>query len=495
LTNAPNFEHFEVTLPANILKTDQTMTAESNLTETEGSDTKTVDAEGKGESSEKETPVAKESSPIRKKANPASRQVDLASTRWTRAAWRWLAVLLVMGVFLVIYLKHPIYTSDTFLQWRAVYPSIVALWTVLGLPYCFVTLRKFEVSSGMVTKVASAPSNAPFRENAKTDENREAATDVRPRGSLKFYQNDGALMLIILARIAWGKRNFAIWRQRRLRNTLLSMAVKGFFSPLMVGFFWGHVTGVVNLIANKKGVPRIPVLAKGDISVQGIYDYIVRVMPAVKKTIPNGDDFAAMMVGANYTNTNIHWGLDLIYNFIFIVDCGYALVGYLIELRWLGNKTRSVEPTGLGWACAIFCYPPFNNILGTYFPFQDRAQEWPLLSTSSAHLTIRVLIIIFFSIYAAATVAFGAKFSNLTNRGIVSRGPYAIIRHPAYTTKCIAWWLEHITRMTPQTALGLIGVCSVYACRAWTEERHLSQDPEYRAYKKKVKWAAIPGLF
>jgi protein-S-isoprenylcysteine O-methyltransferase Ste14 len=100
-----------------------------------------------------------------------------------------------------------------------------------------------------------------------------------------------------------------------------------------------------------------------------------------------------------------------------------------------------------------------------------------------------------FSIYAAATVAFGFKFSNLTNRGITDKGPYRFIRHPAYVCKCFAWWLEELPHLSFQTVLFLAGLNLVYALRAWTEERHLSQDPDYRAYKKKVPWVIIPGVY
>jgi len=35
----------------------------------------------------------------------------------------------------------------------------------------------------------------------------------------------------------------------------------------------------------------------------------------------------------------------------------------------------------------------------------------------------------------------------------------------------------------------------IYSLRAWTEERHLSMDPDYIAYKKKVRYKVFPGIF
>jgi protein-S-isoprenylcysteine O-methyltransferase Ste14 len=40
----------------------------------------------------------------------------------------------------------------------------------------------------------------------------------------------------------------------------------------------------------------------------------------------------------------------------------------------------------------------------------------------------------------------------------------------------------------------LLGFILIYMLRAWTEERHLSRDPDYLAYKQSVRWWFIPGV-
>jgi protein-S-isoprenylcysteine O-methyltransferase Ste14 len=409
----------------------------------------------------------------------------LAATRTRRALFRWIALGAILALLWVLYFQHPYYRGGQFTPWRSLYPFLCALWGLFGLPYTIVTLKKYEQKK------------------------------VRA-----FWMGESALHWMVIGRAFWGTKKYSrlsrreggprhaglmdysrildfpvigfVWRRKRLKNTVLALAVKGFFSPLMTGFVSGHLTAVGNMWAQKKGMGTLPILDP-NVTPGQLWPYLANLGGQLVKLIPSGADFGALFSGANYTVPNVRWGFDLLYNMVFIVDCGVALFGYLSESRWLGNKTRSVEPTGLGWVVAIFCYPPFNNILGTYVPFGDRPEEWS--KSEMVRLAIQGATIAFFVVYSAATVAFGAKFSNLTNRGIIKRGPYAIIRHPAYTCKCIAWWLEHANRMTPQTALALIGLCGVYALRAWTEERHLSQDPDYVAYKKKVRWAAIPGLF
>jgi protein-S-isoprenylcysteine O-methyltransferase Ste14 len=92
--------------------------------------------------------------------------------------------------------------------------------------------------------------------------------------------------------------------------------------------------------------------------------------------------------------------------------------------------------------------------------------------------------------YAWATVAFGIRFSNLTHRGVLTHGPYAITKHPAYVSKNLFWWLATLPFFAVtgdmndalrNTAI-LAMVSGVYYWRARTEERHLMADPAYREY-------------
>ena len=108
---------------------------------------------------------------------------------------------------------------------------------------------------------------------------------------------------------------------------------------------------------------------------------------------------------------------------------------------------------------------------------------------------MRIIVLVFLGIYLAATFALGPKASNLTNRGIVSRFPYSIVRHPAYISKNIVWWLTMLPIINWKFAVGMVFWSLIYFFRALTEERHLLQDPDYQEYCKKVKWKFIPGIY
>ena len=87
-------------------------------------------------------------------------------------------------------------------------------------------------------------------------------------------------------------------------------------------------------------------------------------------------------------------------------------------------------------------------------------------------------------------MAFGLRFSNLTHRGILTHGPYALSKHPAYLTKNIYWWLATLPFLvtTGSTAdmirnIAILALVSgIYYWRAKTEEKHLMADPIYAEY-------------
>jgi protein-S-isoprenylcysteine O-methyltransferase Ste14 len=81
------------------------------------------------------------------------------------------------------------------------------------------------------------------------------------------------------------------------------------------------------------------------------------------------------------------------------------------------------------------------------------------------------------------------------NRGVVIRGPYALVRHPIYSGYLIthlafliahpSWW-NVVVLATADTAL---------VVRALIEERVLNRDAAYQEYCERVGWHLVPGVF
>jgi protein-S-isoprenylcysteine O-methyltransferase Ste14 len=80
------------------------------------------------------------------------------------------------------------------------------------------------------------------------------------------------------------------------------------------------------------------------------------------------------------------------------------------------------------------------------------------------------------------------------NRGIVSSGPFAFIRHPVY----LGWLVLTLGFVLANpNVLNLACLTATPVFVGWRivlEERLLGRDPEYRAYAQKVRYRLIPGV-
>ena len=188
-------------------------------------------------------------------------------------------------------------------------------------------------------------------------------------------------------------------------------------------------------------------------------------------------------------------GLGLLY----AIDTAFATVGYMSTSEKIDGQIRSVDRTWLGWLSALACYPPLSVlVLDTWLVYKTGLDWQSWFSDGSIVAWVwGGAILLLTAIYTWATVVFGPRFSNLTHRGIITSGPYRWGKHPAYLCKNLSWWLIFVPFLGNETTLdavlhclALLGVNAIYAIRAWTEERHLRSDPEYRAY---AEWIAQNG--
>jgi protein-S-isoprenylcysteine O-methyltransferase Ste14 len=181
---------------------------------------------------------------------------------------------------------------------------------------------------------------------------------------------------------------------------------------------------------------------------------------------------------------------------MFMIDVVFATVGYVLTLKPLDAHIRTANPYAAGWMAALICYPPFI-LMGDGGPLDyhigtagsDGWTYW-LADYPLAMMGLGASLVFLTGVYAWATVAFGIRFSNLTDRGILTHGPYAWTKHPAYVSKNLFWWLAVLpflaTTGNPvdmiRNTFILCMVSAVYYWRARTEERHLGADPAYRDY-------------
>ena len=249
------------------------------------------------------------------------------------------------------------------------------------------------------------------------------------------------------------------------RQAGLALLLKFFFAPLMINWCLGHA---------------------GDLG-----NSLVQFWDSVKQGIR----------GRALFDSSLFWAC---FQLILFVDTLLFTLGYIIETPALRNRIRSVDPTFFGWAICLACYPPFNDFTGRFLEWQS--SDFPQFQSDAVHFVANVSLLLALAIYSWASIALGFKASNLTNRGIVSHGPYAVVRHPAYAAKNLAWWIGALpslylifasgnVRQAAYALLALLGWTSIYALRALTEERHLLLGNNgYAEYMARVRWRFIPRV-
>ncbi len=218
----------------------------------------------------------------------------------------------------------------------------------------------------------------------------------------------------------------------------------------------------------------------------------------------------AMIRGRESEIVNLPWAQ--MQPMIVLIIYGYIvaaiLPGYLFSARIFGTHVRRIAHSWFAYTVTLACYSPFMMGVFTrwfnYHPFNPEP-DWnkPWVSQFSQDITmlyvLGVMILVFEVFHYWGEGIFGIRSSNLTNRGIITAGPYRYCKHPVYVAKCASWLLMWLPFMTGDTAmdclrqtLSYVGVCVVFGARAWAEERILAEDPVYVAY---ALWVEQHGLF
>jgi len=193
-------------------------------------------------------------------------------------------------------------------------------------------------------------------------------------------------------------------------------------------------------------------------------------------------------------------GFLLLFSAFVYLELIYVAAGYIFTLKLLDTHIRVVDDTLFGWVIALIAYTPFLHLIwGRYLAYNTDGIGW--IEAFSPHPTLMVVwgsvILILVVLHFWSDACFGLRFSNLTNRGIITNGLYRYMKHPAYVIKNIRWWMVAVPFVSISTteafklSLLLLGVNIIYTLRSYTEEKLLSHDPVYVAY---ARWMDNNGL-
>jgi protein-S-isoprenylcysteine O-methyltransferase Ste14 len=157
--------------------------------------------------------------------------------------------------------------------------------------------------------------------------------------------------------------------------------------------------------------------------------------------------------------------------------------GLVVVLFVVRRTSADVSRSPADWIAAVF---------GTIVFLLVRPSDIALAPQAIA-LTLQMVGL---AVQVTGKITLGRSFGAVAaNRGVVTGGPYRIVRHPIY----LGYLLSHIGFILANFSIWNMGVYAVgYALqiiRILAEERLLITDAGYREYRTKVRYRFIPGVF
>ena len=183
----------------------------------------------------------------------------------------------------------------------------------------------------------------------------------------------------------------------------------------------------------------------GSVLTQHLLGWLVKGFFTPLMFVPLCDDIQNLLT----TNFNdLETWSDLygyLYSSLYFIDLHFANIGYIFTFRLTDSHIRQTEGTLVGWVAALLCYSPINTLTAYYFDYSSDVQwgtwleGYPVIAFMWGST-----ILLLTALYSLAGIYFGIRFSNLTNRGIITAGPYAWTKHPAYLFKNLSWWMVSV---------------------------------------------------
>ncbi len=100
------------------------------------------------------------------------------------------------------------------------------------------------------------------------------------------------------------------------------------------------------------------------------------------------------------------------------------------------------------------------------------------------------------AICVASFLTLGRSFGFVAaDRGLVQRGPYAIVRHPIYASYLLLQFGYVLQSISLRNALVMVLASGCNVGRAVAEDRLLATNEEYSAYRSRVRWRLVPGVW
>ena len=170
----------------------------------------------------------------------------------------------------------------------------------------------------------------------------------------------------------------------------------------------------------------------------------------------------------------------------------HRLIGavFFLEQAWfvalflIRRPPQAVSDRAGAWLLAAA-----GTFAGLLLRPQGAHPEWGVLAGLGLQLLGLALAV-------ASLAALGRSFGFVAaDRGLVTRGPYAVVRHPVYVAYLLIQCGYVLQAVSVRNIAVLVVATGCNAGRAICEERVLAGRSDYAAYRKRVRRRLIPGVW
>ena len=163
----------------------------------------------------------------------------------------------------------------------------------------------------------------------------------------------------------------------------------------------------------------------------------------------------------------------------FLAEQMWIVVAYLIR-----RPARTVTRRTDDWLLAFG--GTFGGVLSS--PFGAHPQ-WGVDAGLAVQLVGLAMAVVSF-------LALGRSFGfAAADRGLVRRGPYGVVRHPIYASYLLLQAGYVLQTLSVRNAAVMVFVTGCNVGRVVAEERLLATTEQYSAYRNRVRWRMIPGVW
>ena len=163
----------------------------------------------------------------------------------------------------------------------------------------------------------------------------------------------------------------------------------------------------------------------------------------------------------------------------FLIEQTWVVIAYLIRRPACATSHRLVD-----WLLAFG-----GTFAGVLFRPIGAHPQWGVDMGLYMQLSGLAICVLSFA-FLGRSFGFAAA-----DRGLVRRGPYSLVRHPIYASYFLLQLGYLLQSISVRNALVFSFAMSCNVGRALVEERLLSTNGSYGAFRARVRWRLLPGVW